>query len=468
VTAQLRTSSGIRGFALIWFGQFVSGIGSGLTTFALGVLVYERTGSATQFTLIYLSASLPGILLLPLVGALADRWDRRWTMVMGNVGAGMSKLGLAALLYTHRLEVYHVYVIVIAASTFTLFLGITYTVLTTLLVPKRHYGRASGMVQAAQAAAQILPPALGGLMLRRVSAESIVLIDVATYVVAIVTLLLVRAPRPALADGAKQPAADDAKSAADGGAKSGAERARKGPLWRESLYGWTFIKERRGLLVLLIYFAAVNLIVSSTTVLFTPMILSFAPAEVLGTILSVSGVGFLAGSLAMSIWGGPRNRVRGVLGFGLLFGVCSVVAGLRPSPPLIALGTFGMFFALPVVNGCSQAIWQRKTPANVQGRVFAVRRMIGASTIPLAYLLAGPLADRVFEPLVASGRLHTGLARVVGEGRGRGIALMFVVAGLLVMLAQAVGYFQPRLRRVEEELPDADAGPAAEVALSEA
>lgn len=457
--AQPRTGSGIRSFALIWFGQFVSGIGSGLTTFALGVLVYERTGSATQFTLIFLSASLPGIVLLPLVGALADRWDRRWTMVMGNVGAGLSKLGLAALLYMHRLEVYHVYVIVIAASTFTLFLGITYTVLTTLLVPKRHYGRASGMVQAAQAAAQILPPALGGFLLRRVPVESIVLIDVATYVVAIVTLLLVRAPRPG--------AAGDAKPVAADGAKPGAEVARQGSLWRESVYGWTFIKERRGLLALLIYFAAVNLIVSSTTVLFTPMILSFASAEVLGTILSISGVGFLAGSLAMSIWGGPQKHVSGVLGFGLLFGMCSVVAGLRPSPPLIALGTFGMFFAMPVVNGCSQAIWQRKTPARVQGRVFAVRRMIGASTIPLAYLLAGPLADRVFEPLVASGRVHAGLARVVGEGRGRGVALMFVVAGLLIMLAQVVGYFQPRLRFVDEELPDADAEPASEVALSE-
>jgi hypothetical protein len=128
---------------------------------------------------------------------------------------------------------------------------------------------------------------------------------------------------------------------------------------------------------------------------------------------------------------------------------------LRPSIPLIAIGTFGMFFVLPIVNGCSQAIWQTKTPVEVQGRVFAVRRMIGASTIPLAYLLSGPLADRVFEPLMASGHFSSSVGQFIGVGHGRGIALMFIGAGLLTMLAQVGGYVYPRLRWLEAELPEA-------------
>jgi MFS transporter, DHA3 family, macrolide efflux protein len=139
-----------------------------------------------------------------------------------------------------------------------------------------------------------------------------------------------------------------------------------------------------------------------------------------------------------------------------------VLVGLWPSIPLIAIGTFGMFFILPIVNGCSQVIWQSKTPVAVQGRVFAVRRMIAASTLPLAYLLSGPLADKVFEPLMTRGEISRTLGQLIGAGRGRGIALMFIIAGVLTMLAQVGGYLYPRLREVEGELPDA----ATEAALT--
>jgi MFS family permease len=425
-----------RDFLLLWLGQLVSGVGSGLTGFSLGVIVFQRTGSATQFTFIFLVATLPSIVLLPFIGTLIDRSDRRRIMIVGNVGAGLSKLVLAWLFYRQRLEVSHIYLLVIAVSTFNLLLNNTYTVLTTLLVPKKHYGRASGMAQAAQSAAQIVPPLLGGLLINTIQLQGIILIDVATYLFAIVTLFIVRLPRPRPANPNEDPPP-------------------KVPLRRGTSYGWTYIRQRRGLFGLLIYFASINFVISSATVLFTPMVLSFASAEVLGKILSVSGVGFLLGSLVMSVWGGPRRRVNGVLGFGVLLGVSSILVGLRPSATFITVGTFGMFFALPIVNGCSQAIWQSKTPRDVLGRVFAVRRMIGSFTIPLAYLLAGPLADRVFEPLMASEPMKRSLGSLIGHGRGRGIALMFIIAGIITILSQIGGYLHPRIRQVEDELPDA-------------
>lgn len=434
--------SGFGSFALLWTGQIVSAVGSGLTTFTLGIYVYQLTGSAAQFTFVFLCGTLPVALVLPITGALADRWNLRWLMIAANVGAGISKLLLVALLYMRELEVWHVYLVAAAVSTFGSIQGIPYTVIITLLVPREHYGRASGMVNAAQAAAQVIPPALGAVLLQRIGLQGIILLDVTTYLIAIATLLAIRIPRP--------PASNVAAAAGEDGARR-----------RGVTYGWTFIKERPGLLGLLLYFAAVNLVVSGSTVLFTPLILSLAGTQVLGAVLSVSGISFLLGSVLMSVWGGPRVRVYGVLGFGFLFGACSVLVGLRPSVTLIAVGAFGMYFVLPIVNGCSQAIWQSKTPLEVQGRVFAVRRLIGASTIPVSYLLSGPLADKVFEPLMTGGRLSGSVGRLIGEGKGRGIALMFVVAGLLTMLAQAGGYLYPRLRQLEEELPDAPTQTAA-------
>ena len=439
---QPEKSSRLKAFILIWFGQLVSAIGSGMTSFTLGVVIFQRTGSATKFALIFLFASLPAIIVLPLAGVLADRWDRVWAMILGNIGAGLAKLAIALMFYLDILQVWQVYLAVMAVSAFGFILGISYTTLTTILVPRNQFGRVAGMTQTSQAAAQILPPLIGGALLSAVKVEGIILIDIATYVFAILTLLIVRIPR----EQAEQPVVPKS-------AESPAPR--RGPIWREAFTGWHYIKERPGLLALLIYFAIVNLIIGCATVLFTPMILSFSNAKVLGTILSISGVGFLCGSVVMSAWGGPKRRVLGVLGFGGLFGVFCAITGLRPSFAVIAAGTFGMFSLLPIINGCSQAIWQSKVPIAVQGRVFAVRRLIGASTIPTAALIAGPLADRVFEPLMSSRFLQRTIGHLVGLGHGRGIAFMFVVSGLLVILTQFGGYFYPHIRHIEDELPDA-------------
>jgi len=430
----IRAERRMKAFVYVWLGQLVSGIGSGLTSFALGIWVYQRTGSATQFTLIFFFSTLAGGASLPLAGTLIDRWDRRSAMLFGNTGAAVTTLLAAVLVFTGRLEIWHVYVGVTIRTVFGSFIAPALAAATTQLVPKRHFGRASGMLQMTQASAQIVSPLLAGVLLAPIGLQGIIFVDFATYLVALLSLALVRIPRP--------------EPTAAGEARGG------GSLPRSAIYGWTYIQERRGLLALLIYFAAVNFVLGSTTVLFTPMILSFTSAEVLGTILSVSGIGFLCGSLLMSLWGGPSNRIAGVLGCGGLFGLCSMLIGLRPSAAVIAVGAFGMFFLLPVVNGCSQAIWQSKVLPDVQGRVFAVRRMIGASTLPLAYLVAGPLADHVFEPLVAGGRVGQGLRFVIGEGRGRGIGLMFVSAGVLTVLAQFAGCLYEPLRDVEEELPD--------------
>ena len=430
-------SPGVRAFGLVWVGQLVSSVGSGLTGFALGVWVFQKTGSVTQFAAIAFFGALPGLLVAPLAGVLVDRWDRRLVMMGANLGSGLRTLAVAGLLWADRLQIWHVYVAVAVASVFRTFHLPAYIAATTLLVPRRHLARASGMTQFGQASAETLAPFLAGLLVTLVGVAGVLLIDFVTFLAAVVSLALVRIPRP--------PA-------------SAAGRPRKS-MAQEAAYGWQFIRERTGLRGLLIYFAMLNLVLSMVSVLIVPLVLSITDAVTLGRVLTISSAGLLAGSILMAVTGGPKPHIHGVLGFGLLFGAGMVLAGLRPDPWLIAAGLFITMFGAPVINGASQAIWQVKVPPDVQGRVFAVRRMLAQFTAPLGHLAAGPLADRVFRPLLVPGGLLAGsVGPVLGVGPGRGIGLLFITLAVLPILISFWGYAQPRVRRVEEDLPDAIGG----------
>jgi MFS family permease len=427
-------NKGFRIFLLIWFGQSVSLIGSGLTGFALGVWVYQSTGSVTQFALIALFTALPGIIFSPLAGALVDRWDRRWAMIISDTGAGVCTLAVALLLMVNRLEVWHIYILMAISSTFSAFQWPAYSAATTLLVPKEHLGRASGMVQIGQAVSQIASPVLAGVLIGLIQVEGVILIDFITFIFAVFTLLVVRVPRPEVT--------------AEG-------KAGQGSLLKEAAYGWKYIIARPGLLGLLLIFSGLNLTTGIVQVLFTPLVLGFTTAAVLGTILSIGGLGFLGGSVTMSIWGGPKTRVYGILSFALFAGISLFLVGFPPQIPILAAGVFIYFFSFPIINGCSQTIWQSKVAPDVQGRVFAVRRMIAWSSLPLAYLAAGPLADYLFEPLLAEGgALASSVGQIIGTGEGRGIALLYIILGFLTVVTSVVGFIHPRIRKVELELPD--------------
>ncbi|HXO20075.1 MAG TPA: MFS transporter, partial [Thermoanaerobaculia bacterium] len=279
---------------------------------------------------------------------------------------------------------------------------------------------------------------LAALLIVAVGLSGIVFIDFATFLFAAVTLMLVAIPPPP---------------------RTAAGAAAKGSLWKEAGYGWTFIRARPGLFGLLMYFAMINLVFSVSSVLVTPLVLSFASAAVLGTVLAASSAGLLAGSVAMTVTGGPRRRIHGVLAFGLVFGVALIFVGVKADAHWIAAALFVVMFGAPIINGSSQAIWQAKVPADVQGRVFAVRRMFAQFTAPIGFVCAGPLADKVFNPLlVPGGALAGSVGRIVGVGKGRGIGLIYLTVAILPILTSIWGYAKPRLRRVEEELPDAIPG----------
>lgn len=423
---------GMKAFLTIWLGQVVSMLGSGLTGFALGVWVYQRTGSVTKFALIAFFTSLPGLVISPVAGALVDRWDRRRTMILSDCGAGVASFAIALLLWADRLDLWHIYLLMTIASIFNAFQYPAFTASTTLLVPKKQLGRASGLTQMIQMA-QIIAPLLAALLLSWIDLWGILLVDFGTFLFAMVTLLLVRIPEP--------------ERRAEAGNAS---------LWQETTYVWSYLRERPGLLALLFVFAGTNFTVGMLQSLMTPLVLSFSTATALGTVMTIAGLGILAGSIAMSVWGGPRRRINGIFAALLVQGLILLVGGFRPNLILIGTAAFVMLFMSPVVNGCSQTIWQSKVPPELQGRVFAVRRMVALSSLPVAYFLAGPLADGVFEPLLApDGALAGSVGRVIGTGEGRGIGFLFMVLGVLMVLGLVAAWGYPRLRRVEDELPDA-------------
>ncbi|KYK33804.1 MAG: hypothetical protein AYK19_12985 [Theionarchaea archaeon DG-70-1] len=111
IVRDITETSGVRVFTIIWAGQFVSLVGSGLTGFALGVWVYLTTGSVTQFSLILLSTAVPAIAMTPVAGALVDRWDRRKAMILSDSGAALSTLVIAVLLVMDWLEIWHIYIV---------------------------------------------------------------------------------------------------------------------------------------------------------------------------------------------------------------------------------------------------------------------------------------------------------------------------------------------------------------------
>lgn len=423
-------------FVLVYLGQLVSLLGSSITNFALDIWIYQWSNSVTQLSQLILLTTLPYVIISPLAGILADRWNRRWVMILSDSGAAVSTLTIAALLITRQIQIWHIYLATAVSSSFSAFQWPAYSAATTNLVPKQHLGRASGMIQFAQALAQLLAPVLGGVLLGVIKLSGIFVLDLSSFLFALTTLLLVRFP--------------DHKVTQN-------QETNQTSLLAQAVYSFNYLTARSGLLALSLFFASSNFLVGMLQVLTYPLILSFASPAQLGTLLSVGGVGMVTGSLLMSTWGnGRQNYINILFGFMLLIGFSMIVAGLYPSIFLISIASFLFFLALPFINSCAQVIFQKKVAPDAQGRIFSLNRAICNSFLPLAYLVAGPLADRIFEPLMTlNGPLAATIGQLIGIGPGRGIGLMFIILGILTILMTIIAYQYAPLRLVNDELPDA-------------
>jgi DHA3 family macrolide efflux protein-like MFS transporter len=427
--------TGIPAFIVIWIGQIVSLFGTALFSFAIGIWLYQQTGLVTTFTNMIFFSNLPRILLSPFAGALVDRWNRKITMMVSDLASGLTTLIILFLMWSGSLEIWQLYVLMAISSSFESFQFPAFSSSISLLVEKKHFARTSAMMSLAEEGSRVLAPLLAAALIAVIKLEGIILIDVITFIVAVGTLLFVPIPQP--------PQTETGKKATGG-------------ILKESIYGFRYFLANPSLLGLQFNFFMVNLLAMSTS-LRTPMILARTGNNevILGTVASISAIGGVAGGLFMSIWGGPRRRILGVLGGLILVNMGRAGLGLGQEIVVWSISGFFALFFISVCNSSNQAIWQAKTPPDVQGRVFAARRFTGQLSIPLASLIAGPLSDRLFEPAMSVGGSLTPIfGGLVGTGPGAGMSLLILLAAVIGIIVPAASYAVPAFRNVEDIIPD--------------
>jgi MFS family permease len=426
-------SRGTKVFLQIWIGQLISSIGSGMTSFAVNVWVYQQTKSTQSLALMVLAATLPGILISPLAGAAADRWDRRWVMVFSNIGAALSTFSIAAAFFFSATRLWEIYLGLGGISFFAAFQSPACLSASSTLLSKEHYARASGLWQFAQAITMIAAPPAAVLLIPAIGIQGVILGDFASYMVAIAILLTVQIPRHATL----------------------APKSGRASLFHEVAAGWVCIRERRPLGQLLAFSAIVLFAINMMQVLLVPLVLSVASAGALALVIATATIGMVVGSVVMAGWGGPRRRMRGVLISAAAVGAALFLTGLQRQTLWMAASLFVLGCIAPLGVGCAQSIWQTKVDLALQGRVFALRGMINQACLPVACLAAGPLVDKVFNPLLAGGGLPQQLATAAGLGPGRGAGLLIALVGIVSMTCAVVGVLNGRFRRLDQELPDA-------------
>ena len=370
VAAEAETISapqGMKTFFIIWIGQLISILGSGLTSFALAVWIFNQTGKATPFALTVLFGNLPRILLLPVAGSLADRWNRRLVMILSDTGNALVTISVFVLLSFGSLQFWHIYLIVTVGSIFSAFQEPAYAASITMLVPQKNLSRANGMVQMGQALEMVITPIIAGVLFVAIGLSGILVIDFVTFLFAVGALFIVSIPQPKLAE----------------------HDEKKTSVWTDAKFGWDYLKARPGLFGLLWYFAMVNFLLNWSGVLVGPMVLSRFSASTLGTVQMFGGIGMLAGGILSSVWAGPKRRITAVIGFIGLALLGMVVSGLNPGPFFIGGGLFWMMIFIPLASASSQAVFQSKVEPSVQGRVFSIRSMIGGY-VPFPVRSFGP------------------------------------------------------------------------------
>ena len=431
----------MRTFLIVWLGQLISLLGSKLTEFALGFWILEQTygdtGTITQFALTILLIYLPKVIVSPIAGVLIDRWNRRSAMIFSDTLTGLVAIAIMCLVLTQKLEVWHIYIAVTFTSTFNTFQTPAYVSAISQIVPRQHLSRANGMVQASNGVAKISSPVIAGLLMKFVGLEGILTIDVITFVIALISLSVVRFP-------------DFKKN----------KLRRRSPVEQfinDTISGWNYIATRPGLLRLLSFVAISYFTTGMLEVILWPLLYEPDSTEKLGSILSIGGCGVLVGSLLMSVWGGAKNRVLIILACVGLQGLVTLAAGLKISLVVMAGGIFLYLFAQPIIISSNQAIWQSKVPTRLQGRVFALQQSLERALAICAYVTAGPLVDKLLNPLMREGSfIKSVFGRFVGGeiGQGAGISLLLIVLGALNLSVVAIALREPRLRYLEKELPD--------------
>lgn len=432
----------MRSFTLLWCGQMVSTIGSFMTVFALTIWLWERSASATTLALVVFFSQLPRILITPVAGIIVDRFPRKYLMLLGDGAALVTTLSIGLLYLTEHLQIWHLYGAVAFYGCFGQLQTLAYATSIALLVPQQHYTRAEAMVGAVNYSAVIFAPILAGTLYPVIGLEGIIAIDLTTFGMAMGTLLAASIPALAHPTLSSEPSTSTE------------------PLWAQLTFGLRYILAKPGLLAMMLGFSLFALPNDISKALYSPMLLarSGGDAQVLGSVSTAAGIGGVLGAIAISIWGGTQRRIHGMLLGFVIAGVFKMLLACGHSLTLWMVAHFCATLSVPLFYSCSNAIWYAKVPPHLQGRVLAADQMVGLIIGAIAPLIAGPLADYVFEPAMRPGGvLAPRFGPLFGAQPGAGMALLYAMMSLWIILVGIGGYAFRTLRHVESILPDHDA-----------
>lgn len=418
---EITSNQSLRNFIIVWIGQFVSATGSSMTTFAIEIWVWEVTGEATSFALLGFFTLLPSIAVTMISGLIVDRYQRKLLMILGDTVTVLLTIIIILLYVTNNLQIWHLYITGAVAGIFSELQYLAYSASVGLMIPKKHYSRASSMEFLSSYGSQIIAPAFAGYLYHVIGLVGISLIDILTFICAIGGVLIVQIPQPV----------------------QNAEAQESGNIWQELGFSWRYIYTHKNLLALLSIGLLFWFFHDLGGAIYTPMILARSQNNtiILGYLASAAGIGGVVGALIMGVWGGPKRRINGFLWGMIGAGISKIMFGLGNSAFVWISAQFCSSLNFPLNGSSENAIWLTKVAANIQGRIFAVRSLLSQFVSAMAYLIAGPMVDRVFEPAMKpGGQLVWLFAGIFGTDKGAGMALLYTLCALCMLLVGLCGY----------------------------
>jgi len=404
----------LHSFLILWITQSLSALGSSMTNFALIIWSYQQHGSALQTAMLSVCSYLPYVIMSIFAGALSDKWNKKITMLVSDSFAALCTIVVLLLLKTGSLEIWHLYCLNALNGLMNTIQQPASDVAISILTPKNHYQKVSGMRSFSNSLISIMTPIIATTLLTLTSMDLIILLDLLTFGVAFVSLLcFIKIPTVHNENVKKESVLQSAKS------------------------GLNFLKHNRGILNLILFLAAINFTASVFNATFPAMILSRkGGGEVsLGIVNTVTGIAMLVGSVIASILPTPKSRVRMICNSLLLsMSTENFFLAFGSSVPVWCIGSVLGWIAIPIMNSNMDVIFRNYIPIEMQGRVYSARNTLQFFTIPIGYFLGGVLVDKVFEPFMIYQQTGEVLATLFGTGKGSGAAFLLFILGIVGVL----------------------------------
>lgn len=427
--------SSLKSFITLWLGQSISQFGSSMTGFALIVWVYQTQGTVMSTALLSVFSYVPCIFVSFFAGAIIDRLHKRSILLVCDSIAAACTLCAFLLILSGNIQVWHLYIINAVSGVMNAFQMPASKVSITLIVPGEHYARASGLRSLSDSLISVLNPVIATFLMSFWGINIIFVIDLSTFVIAFLSLVLfVKIPSTPVPE-----------------VKCPWHKM----LIRQSREGLNYLKHNKGLLYLMLFMAGINFIAAITFFNILPaMILSRSGnnERILGIVSAAIGLGNVAGSLAVTARP-PKNRIKTIFtAAALSFLLCDTFIGTGRNVLVWVMAAFIGNIPIPILCAAESSFLHKEIPVEIQGRIFSLRGTFQFVTIPCGYLAGGFLADKFFEPLMSSSFGIQYLSKLVGGGKGSGMALMFVITAVLGVFLSLFAYGNKEIKGLEKGL----------------